>query len=136
MRRLVVDVRPGEYTISRLPADAPVPAGLLDLPGLVSITRTPDELSIVCPSDHAPSADAGTGTGATTQPGWRLLTVRGPLEFTLTGIMAALSGELAAAGVSLFALSTYDTDHLLVKATDLGRAVQALRNSGHEVTKP
>jgi len=132
MKRLVVDVRPGEYTISRLPADAPVPADLLDLPGLVCVTRTPDELSIVCPSDHAPSTDAG----AAAQPGWRLLTVRGPLEFTLTGIMAALSGELAAAGVSLFALSTYDTDHLLVKATDLDRAVQALRNSGHEVTKP
>ncbi|MFD7654834.1 ACT domain-containing protein [Actinosynnema sp. NPDC059797] len=129
MKRLVVDVRPGEYTIARLPADAPVPAGLLDLPGLVCVTRTPDELSVVCPSEHAPRTDAS-------QPGWRLLTVRGPLEFTLTGIMAALSGELAAAGVSLFALSTYDTDHLLVKAADLGRAVQALRNSGHEVTKP
>jgi hypothetical protein len=129
MRRLVVDVRPGEYAIARLPADAPVPAGLLDLPGLVSVTRTPDELSIVCPGEHAPPTD-------TVQPGWRLLTVRGPLEFTLTGIMAALSGELAAAGVGLVALSTYDTDHLLVKAADLGRAVQALRNSGHEVTKP
>ncbi|QFZ22626.1 ACT domain-containing protein [Saccharothrix syringae] len=129
MRRLVVDVRPGEYTIARLPADASVPPGLLDGPGLVCVTRTPAELSIVCPSEHAPRTDE-------VQPGWRLLTVRGPLEFTLTGIMAALSGELAAAGVTLFALSTYDTDHLLVKATDLGRAVQALRNSGHEVTKP
>jgi uncharacterized protein len=131
VKRLIVDVRPGEYTVARLAADAPVPAGLLDLPGLVSVTRTPDELSIVCPSGHLSAADAGTA-----QPGWRLLTVRGPLEFTLTGIMAALSGELAAAGVSLFALSTYDTDHLLVKADDLGRAVQALRASGHEVTKP
>ncbi|MBP2338404.1 hypothetical protein JOF41_004582 [Saccharothrix coeruleofusca] len=129
MKRLVVDVRPGEYTVARLPADAPVPPGLLDAEGLVSVTRTPDELSVVCPSEHAP-ADART------QDGWRLLTVRGPLEFTLTGIMAALSGELAAAGVSLFALSTYDTDHLLVKAVDLARAVQALRQSGHEVTKP
>lgn len=131
MKRLIVDVRPGEYTVARLAADAPVPAGLVDLPGLVSVTRTPDELSIVCPSEHLPAGAAGTA-----QPGWRLLTVRGPLEFTLTGIMAALSGELAAAGVSLFALSTYDTDHLLVKADDLGRAVQALRASGHEVTKP
>ncbi|MFD1148789.1 ACT domain-containing protein [Saccharothrix hoggarensis] len=129
MKRLIVDVRPGEYTIARLPADAPVPAGLLDAPGLVSVTRTPDELSVVCPSERAPET-------AAVQPGWRLLTVRGPLEFTLTGIMAALSGELAAAGVSLFALSTYDTDHLLVKAGDLGRAVRALRASGHEVTKP
>lgn len=129
MKRLIVDVRPGEYAVVRLPADAPVPDGLLDAPGLVSVTRTPDELSIVCPVEHAPPA-------TTAQPGWRLLTVRGPLEFTLTGIMAALSGELAAAGVSLFALSTYDTDHLLVKAGDLARAVQALRSSGHEVTKP
>ena len=128
MRRLIVDVRPGEYTVARLPADAPVPAGLLDHE-LVSVTRTPDELSVVCPSEHAP------GTGAA-QPGWRLLTVRGPLEFTLTGIMAALSGELAAAGVSLFALSTYDTDHLLVKSSDLGWAVSALRSSGHEVHLP
>ncbi|MDQ2586384.1 ACT domain-containing protein [Saccharothrix yanglingensis] len=129
MKHLVVDVQPGEYTVARLPADAPVPAGLLDRPGLVSVTRTPAELSVVCPTEHAPDT-------ATAQPGWRLLTVRGPLEFTLTGIMAALSGELAAAGVSLFALSTYDTDHLLVKAVDLGRAVRALRASGHEVTKP
>ncbi|WP_433263822.1 ACT domain-containing protein [Actinosynnema sp. CS-041913] len=128
MKRLIVDVRPGEYTVARLPADAPVPAGLLDH-ALVSVTRTPDELSIVCPSEHAPDTDA-------VQAGWRLLTVRGPLEFTLTGIMAALSGELAAAGVSLFALSTYDTDHLLVKASDLGRAVTALRASGHEVHLP
>ncbi|WP_367136611.1 ACT domain-containing protein [Saccharothrix sp. HUAS TT1] len=129
MKRLIVDVRPGGYAVVRLPADAPAPAGLLDAPGLVSVTRTPDELSIVCPEEHAPDAAAA-------QPGWRLLTVRGPLEFTLTGIMAALSGELAAAGVSLFALSTYDTDHLLVKESDLDRAVQALRASGHEVTKP
>ena len=129
MKRLIVDVRPGEYAVARLPADAPVPAGLLDVPGLVSVTRTPDELSIVCPAEHAPEAGA-------VHTGWRLLTVRGPLEFTLTGIMAALSSELAAAGVSLFALSTYDTDHLLVKSGDLARAVQALRSSGHEVTKP
>ncbi|MEJ2855814.1 MULTISPECIES: ACT domain-containing protein [unclassified Saccharothrix] len=129
MKRLIVDVQPGEYTVARLPADAAVPPGLLDHAGLVSVTRTPDELSIVCPSEHAP--DSGD-----VQAQWRLLTVRGPLEFTLTGIMAALSGELAAAGVSLFALSTYDTDHLLVKSADLGRATQALRNSGHEVHLP
>jgi hypothetical protein len=129
MRRLVVDVRPGGYTVARLAPDAPVPAGLLDSPGLVSVTRTPDEVSIVCPSEVAPAAE-------TIQDGWRLLTVRGPLEFTLTGIMAALSGELAAAGVSLFALSTYDTDHLLVKSADLARAVLALSEAGHEVTNP
>jgi hypothetical protein len=69
----------------------------------------------------------------TREDGWRLLSVRGPLEFALTGILAALSGELAAAGVSLFAVSTYDTDHVLVKSDDLERAVHALREAGHEV---
>jgi uncharacterized protein len=128
VRRLVVDVRPGDYSVARLAPDAPVPAGLLDSPGLVSVTRTPDELSIVCPTEVAPTAD-------TNDHGWRLLTVRGPLEFTLTGIMAALSGELAAAGVSLFALSTYDTDHLLVKGENLDRAVRALSEAGHDVVR-
>ncbi|WP_439660948.1 ACT domain-containing protein [Lentzea sp. HUAS TT2] len=127
MKRLIVDVRPGEYAVTRLASDAPVPGGLLDLTDvLVSVTRTPAELSIIAPASFAVDGD-------TVEKGWRLLTVRGPLEFTLTGIMAALAGELAAAGVSLFALSTYDTDHLLVKHTDLGRAVLALRAAGHEL---
>ncbi|GLY49332.1 ACT domain-containing protein [Lentzea sp. NBRC 102530] len=127
MKRLIVDVLPGEYAVSRLAADAPVPSGLLDLTGvLVSVIRTPAELSVVAPTSFALDTDV-------VEKGWRLLTVRGPLEFTLTGIMAALTGELAAAGVSLFALSTYDTDHLLVKQTDLGRAVKALRAAGHEL---
>ncbi|WP_329789642.1 ACT domain-containing protein [Lentzea sp. DG1S-22] len=127
MKRLIVDVRPGEYAVTRLAPDAPVPTGLLDLTDvLVSVTRTPAELSIIAPASSAPGGDVS-------EKGWRLLTVRGPLEFTLTGIMAALAGELAAAGVSLFALSTYDTDHLLVKQADLGRAVKALRAAGHEL---
>jgi len=94
--------------------------------GLVSVTRTADELSVVCPADLAVPADQ-------VESGWRLLTVRGPFEFTLTGIMSALASALAAAGVSLFALSTYDTDHLLVKDDDLARAVTALREAGHDV---
>jgi len=126
VKRLVVDVRPGAYSVARLAPDAPVPAGLLDASGLVSVTRTPDELSIVCLTEVTPESDIS-------DHGWRLLTVRGPLEFTLTGIMAALSGELAAAGVSLFAISTYDTDHLLVKSENLERAVLALSEAGHEV---
>ncbi|MEU7477346.1 ACT domain-containing protein [Lentzea sp. NPDC042327] len=127
MKRLIVDVRPGGYTVTRLAPGTPLPAGLLDLTGvLVSVTRTPDEVSVIAPSSF--ELPAGTA-----EEGWRLLTVRGPLEFTLTGIMAALAGELAAAGVPLFALSTYDTDHLLVKQSDLDRAVVALRAAGHEL---
>ena len=131
MKRLAIDVRPGDYAVVRLPADAPVPAELLapGEPAFVSVTRTPEELSIICPAGREPS-------GGTSEDGWRLLSVRGPLEFTLTGIIAALASELAAAGVALFSMSTFDTDHILVRATDLGHAVKALRESGHEVAHP
>lgn len=128
MRRLGIDVRPGEYAIARLgPRDA-LPEGLLDpVDGtLVSVTRTDVETSVVCPAELVP------GT-VRAERGWRVLTVRGPLEFSLTGIIAALSSELAAAGVALFSLSTFDTDHLLVKAADLRRAVTVLRAAGHEI---
>jgi hypothetical protein len=129
VRKLTVHVRPGAYVVLRLPGDAPVPVGLDDpSAGLVSVTRTKDELSVVCPAELAVPADQ-------VETGWRLLTAAGPFEFTLTGIMAALSGALAAAGVPLFALSTFDTDHLLVKDDDLVRAVYALRDAGHEVVE-
>jgi hypothetical protein len=129
-RKLTVDLRPGDYTVLKLPVDAPAPAGLLAATtGLVSLTRTAQECSVVCPTDLAPPAAESDG-------GWRLLTVRGPLEFTLTGIMAALSGALAAAGVALFAVSTFDTDHILVKQADLDAAVTALREAGHDVVDP
>jgi hypothetical protein len=128
MKRLALDLRPGEYTVARLSSEAEPPVDLLSADGdLVSITRTGAELSVVCPSERW-TRDDGRAEG-----GWRLLSVRGPLEFTLTGIIAVLSSELAAAGVGLFSLSTYDTDHLLVKQADLQRAVEALRSSGHEV---
>lgn len=128
MRTLALDVADGDYALVRLPADAAVPAGLLDRagPGLVSVTRTAGELSIVCPAALVPD-------GAESEAGWRALIVRGPMAFTLTGIIAALASELAAAGVALFSLSTFDTDHVLVQDTDLARAVQALRAAGHEV---
>ncbi|MET8999166.1 ACT domain-containing protein [Amycolatopsis sp. NPDC004169] len=130
MKRLAIDVRPGEYAVVRLPADAPVPAELFE-PGdtLVSVTRTPEELSVICLAGREP----GGATAA--EDGWRLLSVRGPLEFTLTGIIAALASELAAAGVALFSISTFDTDHILVKAGDLDHAVAALRESGHDVAR-
>jgi len=124
VKRLTVDIAPGDYSVSRLPAGTDVPP--IVAAGLVSVTSTPTEVSIVCPTDVAPETEHA-------HPGWRLLTVRGPLEFDLTGVMAALAGELAAAGVSLFAVSTYDTDHVLVKGTDLERAVKALREAGHEI---
>ncbi|HET6501376.1 MAG TPA: ACT domain-containing protein [Amycolatopsis sp.] len=131
MKRLVIDVRPGEYLVAKLDPKAPVPPKLLEpeADGLVSVTRTATELSVICPVGGLPE-------GAEIEAGWRLLTVRGPLAFTLTGIIAALANELAAAGVPLFTLSTFDTDHVLVKETDLTRAVETLRAAGHEIQLP
>jgi hypothetical protein len=67
------------------------------------------------------------------QRGYRGLVVRGPLDFNLVGILASLAGPLAAASISIFAVSTFDTDYLFVREGDLDRAVAALHNSGHTV---
>jgi hypothetical protein len=111
---------PDRYAICRLAADAAAPASFF------SITRTPDELSIVCIETQAPE-------GAKTESGWRALQVIGPLEFSLTGILAAIAAPLAAAGVSIFAISTFDTDYVLVKEENLAKAWAALRAAGHRV---
>jgi hypothetical protein len=92
----------------------------------VSVTRTPTELSVVCAFDAVPA-------GVVSEGPWRMLAVRGPLDFALTGVMASIAAPLADAGVSLFAVSTYDTDYVLVRAGDLDRAVAALRGAGHRV---
>ena len=113
-------VLPGRYAICRLAADAAVPASFF------SATRTPDELSIVCLETQAPG-------NAQIEPGWRVFQLIGPLEFSLTGILAAIAAPLAQAGVSIFAISTFDTDYVLVKVESLAKAVDALRAAGHRV---
>jgi hypothetical protein len=122
-----VAVRPldGELAVCRLPADAaspPVP----EYASLYSVTRTAEELSIVCPVADAP-------LGAKVEGGWRALCVQGPLDFGLTGILAALTTPLAAKGVAVFAVSTYDTDYLLVRDHQLDSALTVLRRAGHTV---
>ncbi len=113
------------FAVCRLPVDAPLPVWAMT-GAFFAITRTADELSIVC-------AQAQTPDGVTCQPGWRCLQVAGPLDFALTGVLASLAAPLAAAGVSIFALSTFDTDYLLVPASVLDEAVIALRSAGHAV---
>ena len=102
-----LELLPEVYAVCRLDKDAPVPdwaaGGLFS-----SITRTAHELSVVC-------ADAHVAVGVKKEGGWRVLMVEGPLDFSLTGVLASLTGPLAREGISVFALSTYDTDYLLVK---------------------
>jgi hypothetical protein len=110
----------GAYAVCRLSADALVPQSLLAAKAeFLSITRTADELSIVCEESLAPA-------GAKVERGWRVLKVMGPLDFSLTGIIASLTAPLAEAKISVFAVATFDTDYLLVKEADLERAVTAL----------
>jgi hypothetical protein len=91
---------------------------------LVSITCTPTELSIVCPQEIVPE-------GVQSERDWRAFEVIGPLDFSLVGVLATLASVLAEAGISIFALSTYNTDYLLVKEAQLERAVSALIAAGH-----
>jgi uncharacterized protein len=124
---LDLQVLPDDYAICRLPAGTPLPSGLDPGQGVVSVTWTPDEVSVICPSGQAPA-------DATAETPWRCLRVAGLVELTLTGILASLTGPLAQARVNLFAFSTYDTDYLLVPAVRLAEAVAALTGAGHRVT--
>lgn len=125
---LRLSLLPQTYVIARLAADAPVPAGVLEAADFVSVSRTADELSIVCPQEVAPPAPKLDG-------GWRTLKLHGPFAFDEVGILAALLAPLAEAGIGIFAVSTFDTDYLLVKATDLPRAMATLRGAGHSLVE-
>lgn len=89
-----------------------------------AITRTSHELSIVCNQEDVPE-------GVACEQNWHCLKVDGPLHFSLTGILASLATPLAEAGISIFAISTYDTDYVMVKNEQLDQAIQVLRGAGH-----
>jgi hypothetical protein len=122
---VTLDLLPGSYAICRLEPHAAIPPWATR-GEFSSLTRTATELSIVCASDAVPDAVHG-------QRGYRGLAVRGPLDFSLVGIVASLGVALAAASISIFVVSTHDTDYLFVRDADLGRAVATLRDAGHAV---
>ncbi len=118
-------VLPDRLAVARLPHDAPWPVP--GPRGFVSVTRTAGELSVVCAEDDVPEgADP-------VERGWHALEVVGPLDFSMVGVMAALTRPLADVGVSVFVLSTFDTDYVLVHASAVETAVHALREAGHAV---
>lgn len=132
------------FAVCRMKADVPLPAWALSS-GWFSMTRTADELSIVCeeesvPVQHAikqhagvPDMPAAADRSLRVESGWRMLKVEGTLDFSLIGILAEIAGVLAKASVSLFVVSTFDTDYVLVKAERLETAILALREAGHSV---
>jgi hypothetical protein len=110
------------FVVCRFAADAPAPLG----PGhtaLWSLTRTADELSLVCEEALVPAGAEGL------ERGWRAIQVEGPIPFDETGVIAGLTVPLAAAGIPVFAISTFDTDYLLVRDADVNRAIAALERS-------
>lgn len=113
---------PGRYAVCRLHPDASVPAWAVG--PFCSMTRTADELAIVCPAEQVPTA-------VQAERGWRVLKLVGPFPFTATGVLAAIAAPLARAEISLLSIATYDTDYFLVSAERFDEAVAALREAGH-----
>ena len=91
-----------------------------------SVTRTPDELSVVCLEERVPA-------GITCEGGWRAIKLEGPFGFELTGVLASVAAPLAESEVGILAVATYDTDYVLVKESQLDLALSTLRERGHEV---
>ncbi len=124
---LDLTVLPDVLAVCRLPAGAEAPAWL-DGEVFVSVTRTLEETSVVCRAEVVPQ-------DVRVEAGWRALRVAGPLDFALTGVLLSLLGPLAAAGVSVFVLSTFDTDVVLVRDAALDDALAALADTGHHVVR-
>ena len=124
-RRFDLTLLPERFAISRLAADAPLP-GWATQGSFFSVTRTGDELSIVSELARVP-------VGVQSQPGWRIFKVHGPFVLSEIGVLSALAAPLAEARISLFAVSTFDTDYLLVAAETLSAAITALGRAGHTI---
>ncbi|NGX57270.1 MAG: hypothetical protein K940chlam3_00158 [Chlamydiae bacterium] len=114
--KIDLTLMPGDYSICRLEPSSEIP---IMQDGFISVTKTEDELSVICHVGNEPS-------GAKCELNWNLLKVAGPLDFSLVGILAQISAVLADAGISIFAISTFDTDYILVKKENLDCATQAL----------
>lgn len=122
---LKLSVLSTRLAVCRLDSASEVP-GWAMADGFFSVTRTADELSVVCPEASVPEGIGREG-------GWRALKLEGPFEFSEVGVLASVATPLAGADISLFALSTFDTDYVLVKEEQLDLAVAALRERSHEV---
>lgn len=113
----------GSYAICRFDAASLIPAWA-DGEGFVSISRSDDELSVVCRADRVP--------GDVKQDiGWTCYKFIGPFAFDETGIVSSVIGPLSDAGIGIFVISTFDGDHILIKESDVGRAAPVLTGAGH-----
>ena len=122
IKRFALDVLPERFGICRFDAHTPIPNWALTSP-FYSITRTQEEVSVVCREGAIPR-------DILCEKGFRCLKVQGPIDFSETGTLCSLTNPLAGADISIFALSTFDTDYLLVREKDLSKAIEALSLDG------
>lgn len=122
-RKIRYSVLEGTFAVCRLAPTVPVPEWALR-PGFLSITRTAEELSLVCAEAHVPA-------GIPAEFGWSCLQLEGPFPFAMSGVLAAFINPLAEAGIGIFAVSTFDTDYILVKADSLRTTIAKLEEAGH-----
>jgi hypothetical protein len=125
-KRLTLQIHNTQLAVARLDPADPLPDWATGVP--LSVTRTDQELSIVCAQQYVPA-------DVLAERGWAWLSVAGPLKFEEIGVIASLAQPLKTANIPIFILSTYDTDYLLLKAEELERAVLVLSRAGHRVTR-
>jgi hypothetical protein len=126
--RLPLELLPDTLAICRLEPGAPIPSWAAQPSRFLTLSRTAEELSITTLQSTVPA-------GVTCERDYRAVRVRGPLPLNLVGVLAAIADPLAAAGLSIFAISTYDTDYVLVKARELEAALKVLQQAGHQITR-
>jgi len=124
-KSFIISVLKDDYVVCRLNAFDGVPIGMLDHP-LSSITRTAEELSIICPASYAPE-------NSDCEENWKCFKIHGPLPINEVGIISTLTSQLASADISVFVLSTYETDYILIKKMNLEKAVKLLSVNGHQI---
>jgi len=122
--KLKLKILNGNYGVCKLSKEDEIPGWIKG--NFVSIARTEDELSIVCEEEYIPE-------NVKFENDWKCLKVVGPLDFALTGILSSLAQPLALADISIFAISTFDTDYLLIKKDMLKKAIEVLSNEGHKI---
>jgi uncharacterized protein len=127
MPALTLSLEPDAYAVARLDPDLSIPSWARESP-IYSITRTREELSVLCLESLVPGHERA-------ERGWRLFRLDGVFPFSLTGILSSVLDPLGAVGVSIFALSTFDTDYVLVPDTRLETAIAALTEAGHTVNR-
>jgi hypothetical protein len=126
-KKLSLKILPDRMAVCRFDPAAALPDWIAEA-SFCSITRTEAELTIVCPEIHL-------APGISSEAGWRCFQVQGPLDFSEIGIIFSLTRPLAANGVSVFVMSTFNTDYLMVKDNALAKAIDALTAEGHRVLK-